>query len=836
MKHLKQTLCLVLALAMLLGFAAPVMAAATTITNEDIPYDYFEYYSNGWRDLNTPVHRDASGNYAYCIEHMKDPPSSSTEYTDFDATAIFSSSTITGIQAIIDHGYPITTGGLSASKAHYATANAIRYWIKESAGIGYNFMDPNDPSKVRAKADAADCWAFCMELLGYARAGATTGGSGGEIVVSAPNLTWQLVNGQLTASLTVRAPDGYTITPSSDDITIQGYTGGTYDELTITAPLSLGGSQVSLFIQGANTGGSGQTALLYWYEPSSSSKQRVVVAELTAGGGPDSGYVYITGGFYDLTVNKTDNYTDAALDGAVFQLTQDGTAIGVNQTAPGQYIAGGGSATFTTSGGTAKVSGLPAGQYTLTEVSAPHKGYVGAGSTGISLNSNATANVENAPTRINVVKTDGLTGEPMPGVTFKLRDANGNPVLLKKHADGTYRPDGNGTDGFTVDSEGKASILYLPAGKYTIHEPEAQGYAELGSNSFNLEEIVNIKAVNQPLCFVLTKADSYTGKTLPNIPFALLDSAGNPVPLTKKADGVFICDKAGTDKLITGPDGTATVYYIPAGDYTLREEGALGLGYAKPEDVTFTVTRQNGTGSPVTVRFANSPITLEFNKSDAVTKYPLDGATFRLLDESGAVVKLKGLGPGSYRPDAQGQETFTTKNGEAVFRYLTPQRYTVEETAPPSGYTRDTPKSVIVTEANGVGNAAKLAMQDAPLALAFDKSDGLTDKPLDGCTFALLNAEGEVVRLKKVKEGVYRPDVKGEKTFTTCEGSATIAQIEPGQYTISEITPKGGYTKAADVTVSVTETSVSTNPAVSKMKNGVTAIEISKADASNGRP
>ncbi len=835
MNHLKRTLSLLLAVVLLLGIAAPALAATTTISDEDIPYDFFEYYNGSWNDLNTPVHRDASGNFAYCIEHMKDPPSSSTQYTDFNAAAIFSSTTITGIQAIIDHGYPITTGGLGASKAHYATANAIRFWIKESAGVGYNFMaNPSDSSKVRAKSDATDCWAFCMQLLQYARAGATTGGgSGGEIVVSDINLTWQLVGGQLSAELTVTAPDGYTIQPSHSQVQISGYTGGSYDELTITAPTSLSGAQVSLFIQ-SKASATAKSALLYWYEPSSTSKQKVVVAELTAGGTPDSGYVYITGSFYDLTVRKTDNYTDAALDGAVFQLSQGGTVIGLTQTGAGQYTAGGNASTFTTNGGTAKITGLPGGTYTLTETSTPSRGYVGAGSTNINLTGNGTVDIKNAPTRVNVVKTDGYTKQPMPGVTFLLRDSEGNPVLLKKAADGTYRPDAGGTDGFTVDAEGKASILYLPAGKYTILEPNAEGYAELGGNSFTLSEITNIKAVNEPLAIALTKVDSFTGKTLANIPFTLLDDGGQAVTFSKQEDSVYHYDKNGTEGFTTGADGTAAIFYIPAGEYVLRETASLGLGYAQPKDIPVSVTRNNGMSNPVTVRFQNDPTTLEFSKADAVTKEPLDGGIFRLLDEAGAVVKLKEIEPGSYRPDAEGAETFTTKGGEAVFRYLTPQKYIIEEVAAPSGYTKDTTKSVTVTAQNDVSNAAKINMQDYALTLVFGKSDGLTDKPLDGCTFILKDSDGETVKLKKVKNSVYKPDANGEATFTTYDGMATIAQIEPGRYTIGEKSVKDGYIKAADVSVTVAETNISTSPAKANMKNGVTAIHISKADAENG--
>ena len=841
MQRYRKIVCLALAVLMLLGLMSPALAASTVITNQDNSYDYFEYYgSNGeWNDLNTPYHYDSAGNLAYCIEHKKDPPSSGgTSYSDFDPSAIFSGSTITGIQAILDHGYPVSSGGLSSAEAHYATANALRAWIYESAGQGYNFMDVSR-GYIRAKDGAEHVWNLFMRLLAYGRSGQTTGGgSSGEIIVYAPNfrLTWQLVGGRLQTSLTVQAPNGYTIQPSHSDVTIQGYTGGTHDELTITAPVSLGGTDVSLFIQGKG-GSTGKSALLYWYEPESSgSRQRVVAVEMAAGGAPDSGYVYITGGFFDLTVRKTDNYTNAALDGAVFQLSQGGNPICLTETGPGQYTPGGSANTFTTSGGTAYISGLPGGSYTLTEVSPPHGGYVGMGSTNIDLTGNGTVDIENAPTRVNVVKTNGLTQAPMPGVTFTLTNEQGEPVLLSKHQDGTYRPDSEGADGFTVDADGKATILYLPAGTYTIHEPNAEGFAQLGSDTFTLSEITNIQAVNEPLCMIVTKVDSFTGESLPGVPFTLLDEAGKALQFTKQADGVYHYDPAGTAGFETGAEGTATLYYVPAGDYTLRETGDIGLGYAKPQDVSVTITRENGVRSPLAVRFQNNPTTLEFTKADAVTKEPLDGGVFRLLDESGEAVLLKELEPGSYRPDEEGQSTFTTQDGEAVFRYLPPQVYTIEEVEAPAGYTKDTPKSVTVTAQNDVSNAAKLSMQDYALTLTFDKTDGLTDKPLDGCTFVLKDSEGETVPLIKVKNGVYKPDADGEAAFTTYEGSASITQIQPGQYTICEETPAEGYTKAADIAVTVSQTHIAASPAAAGMKNGVTAISLHKVDAQSGSP
>lgn len=836
MNTIKHILCFALALISVLGVALPALALTTTITDEDIPYDFFEYRKEGsWRDLNTPVHRDASGNYAYCIEHMKDPPSSSTEYTDFNAAAVFNSTTITGIQAIIDHGYPVSTGGLSGSKAHYATANAIRFWIKESAGVGYDFMNPNDPSKVRAKSDAADCWAFCMQLLNYARAGSTTGGSGGgKVLVSPSNPTWQFVNGQLVTQLGVRSSDGYTIEPSYSSVRISGYTGGAYDMLTITAPTSLMGTNVSLFIQG--NGNAGQTASLYWYEPSSSSKQSVVVVELTAGGTPDSGYVHITGEFYDLTVKKVDSYTGGILDGAVFQLTTGGNAVGLTQTGNGRYTAGGSATQFTTSGGTAVISGLPGGDYQLVEVSAPSAAYTASASSGVQLYSNASVTVQNAPTELNITKTNAVTGAAIGNIIFTLLDSNGTAVKLSKAADGSYRPDANGSTVIVTDASGRAKVMYLPKGKYTLRETTPAGYKPQADSAVNLTGGANVTVKNEPLALALTKVDGYTGKTLAGIAFTLLDASGNPVKLTKKSDGVYHCDPNGTPGFVTGDNGKAVIYYIPTGTYTVRETAETATGYSTPKDVRVTVTNDNVSENPAVVRFENTPITLEFNKSDALTKEPLDGGVFQLKDASGAVVKLKEIEAGSYRPDSDGEATFTTKNGEAVFRYLTPQNYTISEVTPPSGYKADADKAVSVTAANDVSSAAKVAMQDQPLAIEFSKTDALTGKAIDGGAFTLLDKDGKVVKLRKVSDGVYTPDSKGAETFATYDGSAKIGPIDPGAYTIHEAKAPSGMAMAADVAVTVTDANVSASTAKATMSDSPICLSVAKIDGDTKLP
>lgn len=142
MKHraCRALLCLVLAASLLLPMTVGALAGSTTIGTDASRPEYFEApgASGNYNPLKTPYHYDKiTGNVAYCLEHKKDSPSSSAEYTDFDASALWGQNTVTGIQAIVDHGYPNSNGGLSEEQAHYATANAIRAWMKESADVGF---------------------------------------------------------------------------------------------------------------------------------------------------------------------------------------------------------------------------------------------------------------------------------------------------------------------------------------------------------------------------------------------------------------------------------------------------------------------------------------------------------------------------------------------------------------------------------------------------------------------------------------------------------------------------------------------------------------------------
>ena len=177
------------------------------------------------------------------------------------------------------------------------------------------------------------------------------------------NPVWEVQGNQLVTRIEVSSSDGYTIRRSSAEVDIAGYTGGTEDTLTLTAPLSLLTQDVQLLF----TANAGAGVTLYWYEPVSASSQSVAVAELGGGSGGtgEQQLVTIAGQkLVDLTVVKQDGSTGEALDGAVFALTDAaGKPVGLTQTGAGRYTAGGNNTQFTTSGGTAMITGLTAGTY-----------------------------------------------------------------------------------------------------------------------------------------------------------------------------------------------------------------------------------------------------------------------------------------------------------------------------------------------------------------------------------------------------------------------------------------------------------------------------------------
>ncbi len=820
----KRLIGIILLIVLLAGVTTTAMAL--NVTDHDL-YDWFEYYRDGtWHDLNTIMYLDTvDGEIGYCVEHEAKPPRESIDYTPFNPATMFTGTTMTGIQAILNHGYPAFSGGLSDDDAFYATANAIRFWIKESCGQGYDFMLLSN-NCIRVKSGGESVWNWCMELLNYAR-NQDTGGNA-YVYLSALAPKWSLVNGQLVTTISVSSTYGYSVTPNDSSVTISGYTGGRSDTLTITAPTSLIGSEVSLYF--AATVGSVSTVDLGWYEPTDSTRQKLVFIEMITGTTGMSQIIGITGSFYDLTVNKTDAVTGSALDGATFQLTQDGSAVGLVQTAEGQYTSGGTVTQFTTSGGTAFLSNLPAGNYELVELSAPTE-YIAAATKSISLTSDFSVTIANTPTKLTLTKTNALTDEAMSDVAFTLFDDGGNPISVSRIADGEYHCDNGGSTTFLTGGDGKVTISYLPIGSYTLREAALDGFVTQSDLAVSFTGSNSISIRNQPTVLTVTKTDSVTSEPLDGGIFQIKDENGDTVSLSDLSDGAYYKDDAG-EPAFTTSSGEATIYGLPAGQYTVTEVLAP-QGYKKSENRTATVSNSSSPSAPATVSISDSPLALRFTKTDALTGSPVDGAVFSLYSGE-ALVKLRMISSGIYTPDDSGSATFTTVDGSVLIAPLAVGTYTISEEQAADGYAPAADVPGTITEDHSSENPLIVTMTDAPLALTIQKLDSVTGQPVGGAMFQLFDSRGNTVSVSPIvgRSGWYRVDENGSTDFAVPDGSATIVCLPQGAYELQEVSAASGYAlEAGTTTVVVGSYNTYTSPATVTVENKPLAVLLEKVDA-----
>lgn len=361
MRRVRTTIPLFL-LSLVLLSSLSIRALALNIDDQNL-IDRFEYLHGGvWKDLNTVMYTDQeTGRVGYCLEHEASPPRPCLDYVPYDPATMFPYDTIAGIQAILNHGYPADRGGLSEEDAFYATANAVRFWIKESCGQGYDFMLLSR-KLVRSKAGGEDVWGWCMKLLEYART-RNTGGNG-FLYLSTAAPKWELVGNRIETTVNISSRYGYSVAPHDPSVTVSGYTGG----IIITAPASMVGTEVSLGVTAVP--GSLKTVELGWYEPKGSDRQKLVFAEKVSDAVCQSHTIRITGEFYDLTVNSASTESGMPKKETKCQLLSNQVPVGLTRKADGQYAYGGSVTEFLTDSGTALICGLPAGKYQFMQIPA----------------------------------------------------------------------------------------------------------------------------------------------------------------------------------------------------------------------------------------------------------------------------------------------------------------------------------------------------------------------------------------------------------------------------------------------------------------------------------
>lgn len=335
-KAMRIVIPVITAVCIILLFAASASAAiqigSTSVTN------YFQYHnSTGWHDLDTPWHYVVGTNeVAYCIEHKLSTPHNAS-YRETDILDSYSVRTRTGLQIILENGYPYADGGLSSAEARYATANAIRYWLSEEGEDQfYNFTNfgaysdskmrdyaasGNLAGKIRAKSGYTDVLRFSVELLIMARAQTLMEH---DVLLSpiSMSISGSFFVGTTTVTLT-NMNGGYILDTSElpSGSSVSGYTGSNGDVLTIQIPMNAANSNKSFSIS-ATGYDNRMRANMAAYDASSSSVQAVVTVVTGTSTIADTASLTVyTPSVPDLTVSSISTDKGSYVAGEVITVT-----------------------------------------------------------------------------------------------------------------------------------------------------------------------------------------------------------------------------------------------------------------------------------------------------------------------------------------------------------------------------------------------------------------------------------------------------------------------------------------------------------------------------------
>lgn len=425
-----------------------------------------------------------------------------------------------------------------------------------------------------------------------------------------------------------------------------------------------------------------------------------------------------------IQIVKKDKQTGDPLPGATFRISwEDGQ----------QYRD-----VTTGEDGTALVTGLNAGWYTIVETKAPEGYLLDTTPHNVMLEEGKTAVVElfnEAKPSLTIYKLDSVTQTPLANATFRIEKKTDNGTELI----GEY----------TSDADGIVRLEQIDPGRYLITEIKApDGY--------------NIDAPTQEVTIEYGEAYEVTFTDTPKSPIyiAKVDQDGNPLAGAKFK--VTTMNGAMVGEVETGRTGYAIIPYAEPGWYVVEEIQAPD-GYILSET---PVNIEVKSGKPATVEFVNyARPGLQILKLDADTREPLVGARFKIAYANGEFI-------GEYTTNVNGLITLDSDDG------LTEGTVVVTEIQAPDGYVLDvTPHNVTLKP--GELTQIELFNTSKP-GLQLIKKDEITGLPVGGARFnvTLLENGGK----------------KDLGTYTTSEnGTFFIADLTPGHYVITETKAADGY-------------------------------------------
>lgn len=494
------------------------------------------------------------------------------------------------------------------------------------------------------------------------------------------------------------------------------------------------------------------------------------------------------------------------------------------------------------------IMGLPAGEYTLTEISPPE--YY---STAESICFTVTDSLEvqqvtmtDAPLRVEIKKLDADTGKLLEGAELIILDENGKEAAR-----------------FITAAE-RTEILNLPVGSYTLVETKTpSGYVTAENIPFKVtdsRELQSIIMTDRKTEVEISKQAITGGEELPGAKMEIKNENGEIVEawisgqrphrisglpigtytLTEVTapDGYSVaeticfevCDTEEIQKITMYDRPTELVIYkrditnseeIPGAELTVTDiEGNIIdrwisgiephkiIGLTAGEYILTEITAPEGYATAESFRFVitdrlevhqismqDVPITVEISKIAEDTGNVLSGATLQVLNVEGKVI----------------DEWITAEESHRL-TWLPVGNYTLQELRAPEGYSVAAPITFEVTDTEEL---QKVVMTDTRIRVDIYKLDQESEELLEDAGLLILNQNGEEIA-----------------RFTTSKEAPIRVNLPAGEYLLLEAEAPAGYTTAASVPFEVTDKS---GVQEIRMYDRKTELEISKQDITNSR-
>ncbi|WP_308528611.1 SpaA isopeptide-forming pilin-related protein [uncultured Oscillibacter sp.] len=222
--------------------------------------------------------------------------------------------------------------------------------------------------------------------------------------------------------------------------------------------------------------------------------------------------------------------------------------------------------------------------------------------------------------------------------------------------------------------------------------------------------------------------------------------------------------------IVTGPDGTYTLYNLDANTYAVTETDAPPGGYRIDNAGPEYVVLPNGGSNTVTVTFSDTP---EITGSGTIRKVDADDSTRGL---AGSVIQITGVdnnfrwqnttAEGGYLPDIPWE---TMPIGSFV----------AEELTPPSGYTLSSDPDKVKQEFywDGKNEVSLVFENDAKVKIQLLKLDD-SGNPLPNAVFNIFK-DGQLIASDK----------------TTAAGTITVPNVTEGLFAFVEVSAPSGKAK-----------------------------------------